>query len=37
MRLFGWKSRVMLNRYGASNADERARDSYRRILPGDRI
>lgn len=37
MRLFGWKSRQMLSRYGASNADERAREAYRRILPGDRI
>ena len=37
MRLFGWKSRQMLNRYGASAADERARDAYRRIAPGDRL
>jgi len=37
MRLFGWKSRQMLNRYGASAADERARDSFRRIAPGDRV
>ena len=37
MRIFGWKSRQMLNRYGASNADERAREAYRRILPGDRL
>lgn len=37
MRIFGWKSRQMLNRYGASNADERARDAYRRLLPGDRL
>lgn len=29
MRLAGWKSREMLARYGASAADERARDSYR--------
>lgn len=33
MRLAGWKSRQMLNRYGASVADERARDAYRRHLP----
>jgi len=37
MRTFGWKSRQMLNRYGASAADERARAAYRRLAPGDRI
>jgi len=37
MRLFGWKSRVMLSRYAASTADQRARDNYRRLLPGERI
>ncbi len=37
MRLFGWRSRQMLNRYGASAADERARDAHRRIAPGDRV
>jgi site-specific recombinase XerD len=37
MRLFGWKSRQMLNRYGASAADDRARDAFRRIAPGDRL
>jgi len=37
MRIFGWKSRDMLSRYGASRADERARESFRRLLPGDRI
>jgi len=37
MRIFGWKSRQMLNRYGAAAADERARDARRRLSPGDRL
>jgi len=35
MRLFGWRSRVMLERYGAVLADQRAYDSYRRLRPGE--
>lgn len=37
MRLMGWKSPQMLARYGASAADERARASFRRNSPGDRL
>jgi site-specific recombinase XerD len=37
MRLAGWKSRQMLGRYGASAADERARQAYRKRSPGDRL
>jgi site-specific recombinase XerD len=37
MRLGGWSTRDMLSRYGASAADERARNAYRGKAPGDRL
>jgi len=36
MRLFGWRSRQMLQRYGASVAAQRAQDAARRAALGDR-
>lgn len=37
MRLFGWRSRQMLTRYAASNADARAHAAARKLGIGDRI
>lgn len=36
-RLAGWSSDVMLERYGASAADARAREATRRMRRGDRV
>jgi site-specific recombinase XerD len=37
MQIAGWKSRTMLQRYGASAADTRAREAHRRLSPADRM
>lgn len=37
MVLGGWHSRQMLDRYGKTEADERARESYRKRSYGDRL
>jgi len=37
MRLAGWRSRQMLQRYAASAADERARNAHRSMSLGDQV
>ena len=37
MRLLGWRSRQMVQRYAASAGDARARDAHRRFALGDRL
>lgn len=37
MRLAGWSSRAMLQRYGASAADQRAREAHKKLSPADRL
>lgn len=37
MRIMGWSTRAMLDRYGASTATARAVASHRQLAPGDRF
>jgi len=37
MRVTGWKSRQMVDRYAAALGESRARQAHRRLSPGDRL
>jgi integrase len=37
MRMTGWKSRQMVDRYAAALGESRARQAHKRLSPGDRL
>jgi site-specific recombinase XerD len=37
MKIAGWKSASMLQRYGAASANQRAMDAHKKFSPGDRL
>jgi hypothetical protein len=37
MTLGGWRDPKIMRRYGASTAQARARETHRRLSPGDRL
>jgi integrase len=37
MRVTGWKSRQMVDRYAAALGASRAREAHRRLSPGDQL
>jgi integrase len=37
LKIAGWRSSAMLQRYGAASADKRALDAHKKFSPGDRV